>query len=42
MAKEIVNNKELLKEILNEIVAMYFAGISVKEALEQVKENLKN
>lgn len=36
-----IEDKELLEEFLDEIVNMYFSGISVKEALEQVKENLK-
>ena len=36
------SNMELLKEFLDEIVDMYFKGISVKEALKQIKENFKN
>lgn len=39
---EIIKDKELLEEFLNEIIILYFSGIDVKEALKQVKENLKN
>lgn len=36
---EVIKNKELLQEFLNEIVILYFSGIDVKEALKQVQEN---
>lgn len=39
---EVIKDEELLEEFLNEIVILYFSGIDVKEALKQVKENLKN
>lgn len=39
---EVIKNKELLQEFLNEIVILYFSGIDVKEALKQAKESLKN
>ncbi len=39
---EVIKDKELLEEFLNEIIILYFSGIDVKEALRQVKESLKN
>lgn len=39
---EVIKNKELLQEFLNEIVILYFSGIDIKEALKQAKESLKN
>ena len=39
---EVIKDKELLEEFLNEIVELYFKGIDVKKALKQVKESLKN
>ncbi len=39
---EVIKDEELLEEFLNEIVILYFSGIDIKEALKQVKENLKN
>ncbi len=39
---EVIKDKELLEEFLNEIIILYFSGIDVKEALKQAKESLKN
>lgn len=39
---EVIKDEELLEEFLNEIVILYFSGIDIKEALKQVKQNLKN
>lgn len=39
---EVIKDEELLEEFLNEMVILYFSGIDIKEALKQVKENLKN
>ena len=39
---EVIKDKELLEEFLNEIIILYFSGIDVKEALKQAKESLKS